>query len=812
MNLRGLGPVRTLVLLNGQRYVPTTALGTVDVAVLPSALIDRVDVVTGGASAAYGSDAVAGVVNFVLDTKLKGLKANLEAGVSKYGDNGSQKASLAYGADLTDNIHLVVSGEYYHTDGVHPRQRDFTLNNTFYVANPNYTATNGQAPLILSPNVYNFGTSFNGVVLNGPFRGTEFLPGGGTQTFDLCSTGSPAFVNCPGRRSDTANFFYDTKLASPQTRGSAYGRLTWQATPSLSIYADGTYGDSKTTFTTIPYLTAFYGALTIRNDNAFLPTAFRTALANQGLTSFTLGRSFEDEGPTVISRRSRVGRGSAGFGWDLGGTFKLDGYATYGESRFDSRVANQPIRSRFNNSIDSVLVNGVPTCRINADAITTNDDSACVPVNLFGAGSPSQAAQSYYLGTATSSLKFRQTAAALNLTGKPFSTWAGPVAIAVGGEYRHESVSQTVDPITQAVGFIINNPGNNFSGSLNVKEVYGEINVPLAKDLPFLRDLSLNGAARYTDYSISGSVTTWKVGGVWAPVDDVRFRATRSRDIRAPNLFELFSSGSQAAQVVSDPKNGGAVAIFPGFVGIGNPNLKPEKADTTSYGVVVQPRFLRGLSVSVDYYNITVNNAIATLTAADLVNRCNAGNLAFCQFIVRTTGDGSTSGTLTRINIPGLNLQTLETSGIDFEASYHFSAGPGQLGLRGLANNLRKFRVSDGRTTTDELGSLDLGLAKWNFDVSATYNLPRTMLLLDAQRIGGGVYSRINVVQNGSIGGVWYLNAAIEQRVMMGSTNFTLYGNVDNLLNQAPPFAFENQLGNYDRIGTTMRIGVRIKM
>ncbi|WP_255209809.1 TonB-dependent receptor plug domain-containing protein [Sphingobium xenophagum] len=817
VNLRGLGPNRTLTLLNGQRYVPTTALGTVDISVLPSALVSRIDVVTGGASAAYGSDAVAGVVNFVLDTQLQGLRANAEAGISTRGDAGTHKLSLAWGGALNETLRVVAAAEYYQADGVDPQSRDFTGLFTGTVANPSFTSTNGQSPLLLRPYVYFQGSSYNGVVTSGPFRGTEFLPNGQTRAYDLC--GTTAVVACPVQRPDMGGTFNYTALASPQERGSAYARISFQPVPAVKLFGDAQYAESRSSFTSVPYLTAAYGAITIRRDNAFLPASFAAKLddpdgnpaTNDAISSFTLGRYFADNGPSRYSRRTRVHRFSGGFEADVGENWKVNGYIAHGEVRFLSKAGNQPIRSKFNNSIDAVLVGGVPTCRVNADSVAGNDDAACRPANLFGFGATSAEAKDYYLGTAQVDLSSAQTAAAVNINGEPFSTWAGPVSFAIGAEYRHDRVAQGVDAVTASTGFILNNPGGNFQGSQSVKEGYAELVVPLADGLPFADKLELNGSARLTDYSLSGSVTTWKAGLTYSPVPDIRLRGTLSRDIRAPNLFELFSSGVQQLQTVRDPRTG-LVTPFAGFLGIGNRDLVAEKAKTTALGVVLRPRFLPGFDASLDYYRIKIKDAIGTLGALDIITQCLAGNSALCGLVTRTTGDGSTTGPLVRIDVPGLNLQTLDVSGYDLEVGYRARVGPGTVVLRGLGNYLRRYRIRDFRSTVDRAGDLSLGLARWNFDLSAGYSLPSTTMLVSATRIGSGAFSTTNIVDVGSISGVWYLNAALEQKITFGLGTFSIYANINNILDEAPPFGFENTGGNYDRIGRSLKIGVRVKM
>jgi iron complex outermembrane recepter protein len=804
-NLRGLGPNRTLVLLNGQRIVPTTATGTIDVALLPSALIQRVDVVTGGASSVYGSDAVAGVVNLVLDNNLEGLKSDFEVGTSFRGDDTSQKAQISWGDRLTDRLHLIASGEYYHSGGVDPDSRDWAKDPVQTITNPAYVPGNGQPAVLLTKNVYLANSAFGGVITNGPLRGTEFLPGGATTQYDFCQFSNAAGQLCSSKHPNLGNLYEYMKLASPQERELGYSRLTFEASPNVKIYADELYGQSNTTYTTIPYASAFFGGIPIQRDNAFLPVSIASQMDALGETSFTLGRFSRDNGPGQFDRRAIIERFSAGVEAEVSKNWKLSAYATHGESHQEYLLSNTPDVPLFRAAVDSVtsLTTGRPICR----SALTNPTTNCVPANVFGGGSTSPQSTAYYLGTSRADLTSTQTALAVNLAGQPFSTWADTVSVAVGGEVRWDSARQTVDSVSLARGFL-SNP-QPLDGSLNVKEAYAETVVPLAKDMSFAKELELSGAARLTDYSRSGRVVTWKLGGNYSPISGIRLRSTISRDIRAPNITELFTRGVQVSQTVFDRLNNNQQVIVQNIAS-GNPDLQPEKADTTALGLVLQPVFLPALNFSVDYYRIKIDGAIQTLATQDIVDRCAAGTQNLCELITRDS-----AGQITTIRNPFLNVAQLTTSGIDFDVSYGFQAAGGRVNLRAMGNHMGEYIVNDGRTRLDEAGDIsNFDLPKWSADLSAEYSRGGTTILLDASYIGSGNFSNtlIGRLTPNDVQSTWYLNGTIQHDVKIGGTQVQIYLNGTNLFDQKPPFGLEHQGANYDRVGRALKIGVRVSM
>ena len=808
INLRGLGATRTLVLLNGERMIPTTNIGTVDISLLPQPLVKRIDIVTGGASAAYGSDAVAGVANIVLDTKFNGWRGNVEAGISSHSDGGTQKAGLAWGGSLSDRLHLVAGVEGYKSETVPVTSRNYLNQAVGTVPNPNYTPTNGQKPIIVAPYVYYNVMTFGGVITGGPLANTQFLPGGATAPYVPCGPVVGVSVVCPQQRNDLAFFQRSADLTAPQQRFSGYTNLTFDASDKVKVHADFLYGESTTFFHSVPPATVVLGAFTIRRDNGYLPAVVAAQMDAAKITSFPLGRLSDEFGRTEFTRFSNVYRGSLGVDVKLGDSWKASAYTAIGESNYNWTYGNAPIVARFNEAVDAVVnpANGQIVCR----STLSNPGNGCIPINLFGVGAPNLAAKSYAYGTGPTRLNTSEFAAGARISGVPFSTWSGPVSLAAGAEYRSDKVDQTVDEIQLARGFAYNNQ-QPLSGKVQVKEAFLETVVPLAEDLPLAKALEVNGAVRETDYSTSGKVTTWKIGGNYQPFESVRFRAVRSRDIRAPNILELNSRTISAGSgtIVIDPRTN-LQATSPTFTS-GNPLLTPEIATTSSAGVVFQPTFLPRFNVSLDYYNINLAKAIQTLTPQQTLDQCHAGNATICGFITR-----SATGAITSITAPYGNLATITTSGFDLETSYRFDIGSaGKLDLRALANYIKGYAIDLGTGKVNYVGDiLSFNIPRLGWDIGATYRNGGTSVSVNGTGLGPAKYSMASaaLIQNNDIPGVWYLGAGVEQRIKASWGEWTLYLRADNILDKRAPLFFPTQGGSYDRIGPYVKLGARLTM
>jgi outer membrane receptor protein involved in Fe transport len=809
VNMRGLGPNRTLVLLNGERMVPTTNIGTVDISILPQSLVKRMDVVTGGASAAYGSDAVAGVVNVVLDAELTGLRANVEGGVAGRGDAGTQKASLAWGGDIGSRAHFVIGGEFYNAQAAPASDRQDRFYLVSQVTNPNFTPTNGQKAQIVAPYTYFNNMTFGGLIASGPLAGRQFLPGGALAPYTPCGPVSGVLQICPQQRNDLVFFQDVADLTTPQQRYSGYSALSYQASDKIKLKADFLYGKSTTVFHSVPPATSVLGAYTIQRSNAYLPAAVGAAMDAAGVSTFPLSRYSLEFGPSKFTRLTDVKRFSLGFDAEINSTWKANGYLVYGETNYSQRYDNALIPSKFVQQVDAVVnpANGQIVCR----STLTTPGNGCIPINLFGVGAPNLAAKSYSYGVGLTHLHSSQLAAGATVSGEPISTWAGPVSVVGGAEFRRDQANQTVDA-NQLAGLFAYSNLQPLSGAISVHEEFFETVIPLAKDMALAKTLELNGAFRETNYSTSGSVSTWKVGGNYEPVDGLRFRAVRSHDIRAPNILELNSATTlvSSGNVGIDPRTG-QNTVFASFTG-GNRFLKPEVADTLSFGAVVRPGFLQNFSVSLDYYDIDLTSAVQTLTNQQTLNECQAGNATICNFVKRDA-----AGNLISVTNVFANLAEITTRGFDLEASYHTKMGPGALDLRVLGNYLQNYIVNTGSSKVDYAGDiLTYGIPKWGWDISSMYHVGRTVIDFDANYIGAGKYSIASaaLIQNNTVDPLWYFGLGIQQTLNVNGGNMDIYVRADNLLDQKPPVQLPtaNFGGNYDRIGRYIKLGIRFKM
>jgi iron complex outermembrane receptor protein len=823
-DLRALGSARTLLLLDGRRLAATSPFGGIDTNIFPVSLINGVEVVTGGASAAYGSDAVAGVINFSVDKHFQGLKLDASYGQSKYDDYKRPVLSGAVGKSfLDDRLHVTVAGDFFRNTGqTRVASRPWGRGNPVLFNNLGYTPTNGQ-----TKNFIAYGATFSRMTFGGlitapatsPLYGIQFGPNGTTSRFNYGNQINTVFQL--GGQGDSIED--DGNLMPHITRYSGYGRLSYEASDSLSFWSEMLWSRVVVKSDLAPNYDS--GTLTIRRDNAFLPTSVRNIMTANNITQFSFGRMNLEDGFSENNSVTKARRYAAGAEGKFGDGWTWDAFVQRSSNRFRQESVNNRIQSNWFAGVDSVIspVTGQPVCRINADASATNDNPACVPINVFGAGSISQAALDWYRGTSFYDAKMSQNSAGLNIAGAPFATWAGDVSLAFGGEYRREKINSVSDAVSQISGWRSINQ-QPFSGSLNVKEVYAEVGVPLAKDAGFAKSLELNGAIRYTDYSSSGGVTTWKVGVNYEPISDVRFRGTISRDIRAANVNELYSGRNQVINTIIDPRDN--VANFVTQLTGGNPGLDPEKADTKAVGVVLQPSFLPGLSVSLDYYSIKIKDAITSVPAQTIVDNClKLGIDSFCPFVEL---DGA--GEISRVTATLINTQTVKTSGVDFEAAYRrpvewFGQSDATISARLLVTYVRDLELTTSGVTIDYVGDLATdysGQPRWKANFDLTYSGGPLKLGAYLRYIGSGRYRSFYIddvdlpADQNHVKGRAYVDLTGAYKI---TDTIELYGKVDNLFNKAPPIIPNNivqpTISNsqmFDRIGRFYVAGVRFKL
>lgn len=865
-SLRGLGTIRTLTLLDGQRVVGANVTGVPDISLFPQLLINRVDVVNGGASASYGSDAVGGVVNFITDTRFTGFKANVQGGVTHYGDDGQALVQAAFGkAFLDDRLHLIVSGEYDHEAGVGPGdfgtdlagQRDWYRATTLL----NTGETNNGLPQF---NYRDFAQPYQyalyGLINNGPLQGIAFDRGGTPFAFNYGSNGRPLgngrVSNCyPGNSFCIGGDLSGApgsgaSLKSSLERAVGFGRLGYDFAENNEIYVTVNVAQVKTSNQPSPGYNR--PNLTVQCANPYLPQVIRDRCATAGITSFNFGTSngsFPDPRVSTDRRQYRFVGGLKGVFGLAGTDWNYDGYYEHGITISDIDVDDIVLQNRYVAATNAISLNGQIVC---ADPVARA--AGCQPINVFGGFTPSDAALAYVTpeNGPFQHTKLTQDVVSLNFSGEPLNLWAGPLSVAFGGEYRREFYRVNADPYGAGVtplspnsaeypaDPLLNAPlGSNWAagnykngrGKYDVIEGFLELNLPLVNSEQLGR-ANLNGAARVTHYSTSGTVWAWKVGGTWdTPLEGIRLRAVTSRDVRAPNLSELFAAPTVTTLPnFNDPFRNVAVQAFQNT--IGNPDLKPEIARNTTLGVVLsRPDWLPGLSLSVDYYTIKLNGVISTLTADQIVRFCFEGNQTFCGgFVLDSPVQGGNF-----INVQPFNLASWKTSGFDVEASYQWQRPlglPGTLTLRALATHVREFKVNAGIAgvdVVDQAGANTGNTPDWKLLGIQTYSTDKFSLTVQERWFSDGVFGNQYVVcttgcpvstgnhptiDYNKMKGALYIDVGGSAKV---SENFEAFFKIDNLFDRDPEPSPQTNTGLdvnpalYDTLGRIYRAGVRLR-
>jgi outer membrane receptor protein involved in Fe transport len=844
LSARDLGVTRTLTLLDGRRVVGSGLSPAVDVNLLPQNLVSRVDVVTGGASAAYGSDAVAGVVNFILDTGFTGMRTNFNYSDTEQGGGRVVTGDVAAGKKIGERGHLLVSALYYKGDRIdfYDDPRSWFEPGLRLLNNPDWTATNGQPGQIVRFDA-GYNSTPGGVIASGPLRGTNFLPGGqiGQFAFGPIQQGQ---VQAGGT---IESLPIRGALLPEDEHWSVYGRFAYELGDDVRAIFEGSYAGNDTVNWSAVYNRQGSTAITVNRTNPFLPAAIQQAMDANRITSFQLNRLFYDMvnrpdqhiGEAGYNRRQD--RVLAALEGKFAGKGRWRAYYQRGHSDVWYTRDNNIILSRLALALDAIVnpttggvagvSPGTPICR----SRLTAPGNGCVPLNLFGEGSLGSDAVAYVTGLndglrTRQDLDIVQDIFSFDAQYAPFSTWAGPVSVAAGVEGRKESFTATADALSIASAWNVGNfkPGGN---GYAVREGFLETLVPLIRDSVIARSMEFNGAVRLTDYSTSGTVTTWKAGANWDVNGQFRARLTRSRDIRAPNLNDLFAPSSQFVNAYLDRTQAGSPQVPNITLNGGNPNLKPEIADTWTVGGVFTPEFLPGFSLSVDAYKIDIRDAIVALGAQAVIDICygfnRPQNAAACDSIIRAPG--ATNLVNATILTSGVNAQNVSVAGIDYEASYRtrldrlHSSLPGAIDLRLLVSQRTKDETNlPGDVQPATLGTF--GSLKWRGLMTASYAVGPSRTTVTTRYLGPGritnqpVTARLGIPDEyNKLPEVFYVELAQNVDVTVGGARFTVFGVVENLFDQDPPLipSSGTSFGTsapYDLIGRSFRAGFRLRL
>jgi iron complex outermembrane receptor protein len=810
LNLRNLGSVRTLVLFDGHRVAPTTANGTVDVDMIPQMILKRVDVVTGGASAVYGSDAISGVVNFVTDRNYNGLKTNIQAGVADKGDARQSEFGVAYGTRLGDKGHFVGSYEFRDDKGILYRSaRPATALTTvqgagtaalpYFVANDTRLAT----------------TSFGGYVRNGVLAGQQFGANGVLGAFNRGDR--TGFNPTVPTQSGGDGAYYDGSLKAPLRSHQLFGRFDYDLNETTHAYIQAAGNLKRNEFyANWPLL----NGVTLSRDNVFLPAAYRDQLAAANQTTFTLGKLIQTAprlNPVVDERQVFLNAGLEG---EFANGYKWD--ASYVHSVSSMLVTNNANLDNFRLSaaLDAVAgPNGTPVCRVTL----TNPGSfpGCVPLNVFGPGSESAQAISYILGNTHFNAHTFQDDISGSISGVPFSTWAGPVNVAVSGDWRRQSYQATSDATSADPTNLFNCAGNGlrFNCSLatqqwfqpysnrsrvaqTVKEAAVEFDAPLLNNAPLAKSVNLNGAVRYTNYDTSGTYMTWKVGADWHLNDEVRLRSTRSRDIRAPTLDDLFASATTASGNNATDSLLNVQSTAPNTAK-SNSDLKAEKGDTTTIGLVYQSSRIRGFSLALDAFDIKVSDAITQVQGTNFTYQAacyaSGGTSPLCATQTRALGNftNTPANVVTQWFTFPINFAKVHTWGADFEANYATRIHDHALTLRGLLTWQPHIQYFTPGLPTQDMGGVAYGAnglqasPVWRATAFVRYSPTRDLNVdvMERWRSALAVSADPTQVTTGGVKSFATTNLNIDYRIKLTSGTMNVYFNVQNLFNRIPPGA-----------------------
>jgi outer membrane receptor protein involved in Fe transport len=853
LNLRNFGGQRTLVLLDGQRVVASNTNGTVNVDTLPQILVQRVDVVTGGASAVYGSDAVSGVVNFVLDKRFTGVKVNANSGISTYGDAATYKFAAAAGTDLFGGRgHIEGSMDYFHSDPLYDFQRPEAGNNGDWILTGSGTAAN---PFVDTPNgnltqfsyggkITCAGTAANPCLANGQ----QFIRDGVIGPFNPGTPTGTANISSGG---DGTHNLYSNITASARL-AQAFARFSYNINDDVTFWmsARGAEGENRANFVQSYIQTGNVPNVFFKN-NPYLPAAAQALLAGGTSNTFQMSKYNMNLGYGNSTFKSvgtdRVLTVAGGLDGSLFGKYDWHVYYSHGEDR---QKEDDPtnINNQYLTAAEDVRLNsaGNPVCYVSTTP-SAGLYPGCVPLNLFGPTSLTLDGWKYYVRDTYYIQTNKLDDLSGSIAGTVFDLPAGPVKAALSAEMRwmgfdiqSNGAPGTVD--CTGLSSICNNTVSLWQGntatplspvSESVWEAALEVGIPILKDLPLVQSFSADIAGRHTDYSTSGPVDTWKIGLDWHINDDFRLRGTTSIDIRAPTLNDLFSPILLNHQGFTDLLTTGSQTIP--VQSQGNPNLVPEIARTYTGGIVFTPTWFSGFTTSLDYYSINMTNAIGTIGASNTTVQklCNqsGGTSPLCALYVRPFPYSNT----TAANFPtllineALNTAFQKTEGWDLEVNYGFDAAdvidsvPGSFNLRFLGN----YQPVNESSQFPGAPLSFQAFPKGHVTSFIAYSLGTWTMTLEDRWLSSWSRKTLanDVYVNPRVSSYNYLDATLDKKFTVDDAALDMYLTVQNLTDLKFPVATNNNstpdlyyMGvqgvvttQYDAIGRYFTLGIRAR-
>ncbi|MBM7071269.1 TonB-dependent receptor [Shewanella sp. 202IG2-18] len=748
LDLRNMGTDRTLVLVDGKRHVSSAAgSASVDTNTIPSVWIDRVEIITGGASAVYGADAVTGVVNFILKDNIEGLDVSFTRGDAADNPYANGKYTFSYGTNFDeDKGNIAFAVEYAEQDQLWASDRDITNVSIRSLANPAQNADNKDDPnfpdKITYENAGLWSITNAGTVYGGAGVGYTFDPDGSFRSQNLGSQiDGISCLNC-----EYLNLRDFTELQPEFDRVSFNLKGQHEYAEDHEVYFSGKYVKVEAKDEGQASFFHFDGRNSIKRDNPFVHSTLADFMDENELSSIRINRMNTDFGVRIEEDERITKRFVLGAKGYMNEDWGYDVSYVWG--------ATDHIRTNLNNLVYENYFNALDAVRdANGDIVCRDEDAraaGCVPINIMGYGAPSQAAANYVNTTSVGSSRVEQNVFSASISNSSlYELPAGDIGLAAGVEYREEK-SVTKEPSNATEGATFFNSLGEDEGSFNVKEAFVEISVPLLADMPAVEMLNLDTAVRFADYSSVGNATSWKVGLDWQVGFGLKFRSTYSEALRAPNIGELFGAESETFYNIDDAcktselddlqnaetrrANCAALGVPVGFdsdydaasvrgLQTGNLELKEEKSESLTIGAVYSPEFIDDASITIDYWKIELTDAISAVGSQDIVDRCVDSETGidniYCSRITRDS-----SGEITLIRNSVLNLAGQEASGIDFEIAHSFDLMGGDFSANLLGTYLIERKTyafqEDPSDFTENAGTT--GEAKWQANLSLAYS------------------------------------------------------------------------------------------
>jgi iron complex outermembrane recepter protein len=883
VDLRNLGVDRTLVLVNGRRYVSgLPGQSAVDLNTIPTDFIERVEILTGGASALYGSDAVAGVVNIILKRSTEGLLLDASVGQSEKNDDKKQKFSLTFGTASADNKATLMAHFGYSKQGaVYSNRR---AGNELDSASTGAFVT-GELSDVLSLTT----PFFSSFAPQGRFfYDTNGAAAGGAanRTFDRSGNLIAFSSNGPAGDGVGATGFNRQEfrtIALPTERFVFASKGEVAISDNLSAFIEGNYAQTqvRTRLEPFPldsasatgglYPASGKGPAEFRVGNQILANplippallALMTDTNGDGLRDYSFTRRLSEVGNRGNTADRDTFRIVAGVKGSFFGSWDYEAHLNYGSTKEAQAGGGQVNVLNFRQAMEAVPdVNDVNGNGNRTEAICLDAEArrqGCVPANVFGYNTLSAAALNWIIAPTLLTSLTTQKIAAASVRGEPFDLPAGPLGVALGAEFREEYSRSEFDPLAQA-GLNAGNAIPRTEGKFNVKEFFGEVRAPLLKDTFLAKALTLSGAVRSGNYSTVGNTLSWTTALEWAPISDVKLRATQALATRAPNISELYSPPSQTFPAgLNDPCSGvtatstGPTAVVcraaPGVAaniaanngvftrtqadqqGIsgfnrGNPNLFQEKGNSTTIGLVFTPAVLKNFTLTADYFKIKITDAIVSTPRQFILDQCYTGNASFCSFVTRrpqAVGSNS-AGSISLIDSAVTNSGDYFTEGVDLTVAYSDKIGPGRLSTKLSWTNVSKGYLTPLPGSDRDPFAGEVGFAKDKASLQLAYNVGAfgisTMTTyiaksnLDDQFLAGfdAAPGALSVPQK------FYTDLNLSYTY--GKTRF--YVGVDNAFGTKAPLIPSGVPGNitgtttaadvYDAIGRRFYVGLRMQM